>query len=182
MSRDRPTFSGVALVALIVLGAIATPADGKPKPCRLFTPGVEEARDAPIAQLTDAATVETPLTIEIDHPASLPVAAEGHAYFNLQVYSRRAHPGIYVREHFDNQSDIDLYLYDNSGKEVDASTAFNLLPVNIGPIGDPDSGAVGYESIDGFRVGRCDQYTLESRSMITQGTVGTLKIWLGHPI
>ncbi len=176
------TPAGIAIAALMILGPIAGPAGSKPKVCELFTPGVEGAEDAPIAQLTDAASLKTPLVIQLDHAPSLPVVAEGHSYFNLQVYSRRAHPGIYIREEFDNQSDIDLHLFDNAGKEVEASTAFNLLPLNVGPIGDPDSGAVGMESIDGFRVGRCDQYTLESRSMITKGTPGTLTIWLGRPL
>lgn len=144
---------------------------------------MEAAAGAPIAQLTDAANAQSPLTIQYEHSASVQTAAQENLYFNVQIYSRRKHPGIYVRQEFDSASDVDVALFNNGGQQVAQSTAFNLVPVTVGPFnGSSDgSGSFGYESINGFRVGRCEQYTLESRAMLTTGTSVTLKIWLGPP-
>lgn len=173
---------GVATSVTAVLLA-AAPSPVAAKGCSLFTPGVEGARNAPIAQVTDAAKAGSPMTITYEHGPSVAVAAQETTYFNVQIYSLKARPGIYIRQEFETHSDVDLRLYNNAGKEVASSTAFNPVPVSVGPFnGSSDgSGSFGYESITGFRAGRCDQYTLASEGALTPGTTVTLKIWLGRP-
>ncbi|HVF53442.1 MAG TPA: hypothetical protein VNC78_07500 [Actinomycetota bacterium] len=188
MKFRKAWWVAIAATALLLVSAIAAPpsiAQRKgPPPCQLFEPGVDAAAGAPIAQLNDAATVSSPLIIEFEHGPGLPAVAEEKLYFNVQLYSAKAHPGIYIRLEFDNQSDVNLTLYDNAGKEVTASRALNYAPIGVGPVDgtDGDSGSFGYESITGFRAGRCDQYTLESSAFLTMGTPATLKMWLGKPV
>lgn len=194
----RRTFRVVAIVAAaaLVVGAFGLPADAKkrkkkkPKPTPTVfacAPGTyTEAPDAEVVKITDAATEAAPVVIEFSHGPSGPVGQTHESlYFNIQLETPNAAPGLYIREEFSERHDIDLSLFDSAGEEVDSSGAFNAAPVNPGPEeADLSSGGRGgedFESIPGFAGASCGAYTIESSAYATPGTDAVLKIWLGEP-
>ena len=195
----------VALCALLIAAMGAAPADAKKKKkkkkppvpaCPVFTPAepdsesgeTAEALEAEIQMVTAAHTEEAPLVIEYEHgPAfwetvTRTAVMEDTMFFNIQVDNPAAPTsGLYIRQEWPSPSlsDMDLYLYDSSGAEVEASGAFNQTPVPL-PLGGFETGAMGYESISGFVAGQCSGYTIESRAFTTLGESMTLKVWLGE--
>ena len=181
LNRSTRAIAVLASAGMLVGAFAAGPAEAgkkkkkKPATCAAFTPGLEEAAEAPVTQVTAAATEEKPVVIELEHPASTPVTAE-NLYFNVQVNNPAS--GLYILHEFGSDSDIDLYLYDAGGEEVASSGAFNPAP--IPGVTDADgNGGMGFESIPGFAAGQCEGFTIESHPYLTPGTPATLKLWLG---
>ena len=184
MNTVRP-IRAVALVAVLALaaGSVLMPVAhaGKKKKalkCPAFASAVEGAEEAELFKVTPKATEEKPVVIEYEHGSAFPGPGQEHLYFNIQVYGPAS--GLYIRQEFDNQSDIDLYLYDAAGEEVASSGAFNFAPV--GPFSSDGNGGSGYESINGFPVETCDGFTIDSDAYATFGTAATLKIWFGEVV
>lgn len=168
----------VATLAL-VLGTLAVPTAhaGKKLKCGQFAPGVEDAAEAKVVKITPKATEKKPIVIEYEHGPSLYAVSQEHLYFNIQVFGPPS--GLYILQEFDNQSDIDLYLYDGAGEEVASSGAFNPAPIP-GVTDANGNGGMGYESINGFPVATCEGFTIESSAYATFGTPASLKIWFGE--
>ena len=182
MRSTSKSLAVVASAALIVGAFVAAPAEAKKKKkavkCGQFAPAVEGSEEAPIVQITPAATEEKPVEIKLEHgPAAYPAHTED-LYANIQVVGPSA--GLYIREEFSDYHDIDLYLYDAAGEEVASSGAFNPAP--IPGVTDADgNGGTNFESIPGFAVSQCAGFTINSHAYLTYGTEATLKIWLGAP-
>jgi hypothetical protein len=172
-----------ASVALVLSALSAAPAGAAKKKirCPAFSAGYEGAAEAETVKVTDKATEKKPLTIEFDHPASLTVVADDYKYYNVQIFSKARAPGLYIREEFNEMSDIDLYLYDEAGEEVASSGAFNPAPIP-GLTDAGGNGGSGFESIPGFATERCAGFTIESHAYLTPGTDVVMKIWLGKPV
>lgn len=173
----------VAVAACMALSAaifIAPAASAKKKglKCGQFTPGVEEAAEAELIKVTPKATEENPVVVEYEHAASLYPASTEHIYYNVQVFGPSS--GLYILQEFDNQSDIDLYLFDAAGEEVASSGAFNPAPIP-GVTDAGGNGGSGFESIPGHPVATCEGFTIDSSAYATMGTPVTLKLWLGEP-
>ena len=171
----------IGAVVTLILGGLAAPTaqakKAKALKCGQFSPGIEEAADAEVVKVTTKATEQKPVVIDYEHGPSLYPAAQESLYFNVQVYGPAS--GLYILQEFDNQSDIDLYLYDAAGEEVASSGAFNPAPIP-GVTDAGGNGGSGYESINGYATGTCEGFTIESAAYATFGTPATLKIWLGE--
>lgn len=203
MKSSRIRTVAVLASAGLLVGAFAVgPADAakrkkKPFSCAPATPtapasdhaGADAAPEAPVTAITEAATEEKPVVIEYQHGPALYVFGtaqpiqEDNAYFNLQVVSKKPDQGLYILQEWGNDvTDLDLYLYDDSGNQVAYSGAFNAAPQNT-PVGDfsgpGDTGGVGFESISGYPAVPCVAHTIESVAYMTNGEPVTLKVWLG---
>lgn len=182
MKSARIARFGALAAAIALVGAtFAAPAVGaKPKAlkCGQFAPGVEEAAEAEVIKITKKATEAKPVVMEYEQgPAFYPATSES-TYFNIQVFGPSS--GLYIRQEFDNRSDIDLYLLDGAGEEVASSGAFNPAPVP-GVFDAGGNGGTGFESINGYPAATCEGFTIDSTAYATFGTPVTLKIWLGEP-
>ena len=175
--RSVRTIATLASVGMLAAAGLASPAHAGAKKisCSPFSPGMEAAADAPVTAITSSATKKKPVVIELEHPATLPLAPENQ-YFNIQIKNPSAK--LNILHEFGSDSDIDLYLYDATGTEVASSGAFNPAPVP--GVTDADgNGGTGFESISGLKAGQCQGFSIESAPYLTPGTTATLKIWLG---
>lgn len=194
---------GVLASSALILGAfVAGPADAKkkkkpkpPPPCAAFAPG-EEGADAKTTVVTDAATAEAPVVVELEAGMGL---ADGlglvdaydqtsSVYQNIQVDSASAAAGLYVKIEFPDRHDYDLYLNRADGATAANSGAFNPTPegtaVGVGG-GSPDGGweaGSNYESVTGINTADCDGYTARVKSYLTNGGTVTMSIWLGEAL
>lgn len=203
-SRSTRTLAVIASIGLMVGAFAAGPAEAakkkkKPKPfsCAPATPtapesahaGAEAAPEAEVTQITEAATEAAPVVLEYEHGPAMYVFGtaepiqEDNAYFNVQVLSKKPDQGLYILQEWGTDvTDIDLYLYDNTGAQVALSGAFNAIGQNT-PIqdfsGPNGTGGPGYESISGYPATPCAVHTIESVAYMTHGEPVTLKMWLG---
>jgi hypothetical protein len=190
----------VAAAASLVLGAfIAGPADAKKKKkptgptCPAATPAEPQAHSSnaadaakvPVVNIPLTATAEAPVTVELKHgpaahdPAQGTPIQEDTLYYNFQIVAP-AETGAYVRLEWPSQeSDFDLYMYDNTGAEVANSGAYNPAPVP-GVLDAGGNGGTGFESIPGYPAAACSVYTVESKAFLTPGDTVTLKVWTGE--
>jgi hypothetical protein len=195
----------LVLSSLLVFAAVmAGPAEAKkkkkpPKPagCAAFTPiepnspsgETAEVLETPIVKVTDAATAEKPIVIEYEHGPALwdtlsqePII-EDTVFFNFQVETTQAAPGIHIFQEWAAHppSDMDLYLYDGAtGEQLAVSGSANAFPMPVSQVPGQGTGAWGLESIPGFAVTNCAGYTVESRAFTTAGESMTLTVWLGE--
>lgn len=188
--RTIKTVTMLASLSLLVGAYAAAPAEAAKKkrfscapatatpPAEGHSSNAEEAAEAQVVNLTAAATEEKPLVIEYEHgPAFSEIGMEDTKYFAFQVVSKTLGAGVYVLQEWPGrESDIDLYMSDESGAEVASSGAFNPIPVP--PPGS--TGGPGYESISGYPAEPCSPYTIESKAYLTPGEEMTLKLWLGE--
>lgn len=190
-SRSVRTLAVLASAGLILGAFVAGPADAakkkkKPAACAPYATAVEAAAEAPVVQVSEAATEEAPVVVEFEHPESLvqehPALpdTQDEKYANIQVTSK-APAGLYVKIEFEARHDIDLYLYNDAAEEVASSGAFNAAPV------DPYFNAGGrggetWESITGFEAAPCQGFTAESIAYASPGTPVKMTIWLGEII
>lgn len=194
-SRSVRTLAVLASAGLIVGAFAAGPADAAKKKRKKFScapataavpaaghsSNAEEAAQAEVLNVTQAATEEKPLVVEYEHgPAVSDIGVEDTKYFAFQVVSKKPGAGAYVKIEWPGTvSDIDLYMYDAAGTEVAQSGAFN--PVAIPGVTDAGgNGGPGFESIPGFPAEPCSPYTIESKGYATPGEAMKLSIWLGE--
>jgi hypothetical protein len=204
-SRSTRTLAVLASVGLLVGAFAAGPAEAakkkkkkKPFSCAPAEPvapqsahaGADTAPEGEVTRITQAATEEAPVVIEYEHGPAMYVFGtaepiqEDNAYFNLQVVSKKPGQALYILQEWGTGfTDLDLYLYDDTGTQVALSGAFNAAPESSSPIGDlsgPNgTGGSGFESISGFPATPCAPYTIESVAYMTQGEPVSLKLWLG---
>jgi hypothetical protein len=181
LTRSVAVAASIALVFAAFWAGPAEAAKRKRVKCPAFTAGYEDAAEAELVKVTDKATEKKPVVVEYEHAAALSPVADEYLYYNVQLYSRAKATGLYILQEFNEDSDIDLYLYDSAGEEVASSGAFNPLPIP-GVTDSGGNGGVGYESISGFAAARCAGFSIESHAFMTPGTPVTLKLWLGKPV
>lgn len=203
--RSIRTISVVASAAMI-LGAFVAPADAKkkkkPKPppappvCAPYTPG-EEGAEAATTIVTDAATAEAPVVVDLDSGPGLAddlglgeYDGTSSVFQNIQVDSANPSAGLYVKIEFQDRHDYDLYLNRADGSTAANSGAFNAvpegasLPVGIGG-GAPEGGweaGTNYESVTGINTTDCDGYTARVKSYLTNGGAVKMSVWLGEAL
>lgn len=182
--------TAVLAVAALVIGAfVALPAEAAKKKalkCSPFAPAVEGAAESPVVKITPKATEKAPVEIKIEHGMAGPTnPVDGSdlfnewKYANIQIFGPAS--GLYIREEFSERHDIDLYLYDAAGEEVESSGGFNTAPVS--PFFDAGGRAgTNYESIPGYPVSPCQGFTIGSNAYLTYGTEATIKIWFGEVV
>ena len=203
--RSIRTLSVVASAALI-LGAYVAPADAKkkkkpkppppPPPCAVYEPG-EAGAEAPTTIVTDAATAEAPIVVELEADMGLAddlglgeVDNTTSVFQNVQVDSANPNAGLYVKIEFTDRHDYDLYLLNAAGETAANSGVFNPVPegatlpppATLGS-GSPEGGwaaGSGYESVTGINTPDCGGYTAQVKSYLTNGGAVTMSVWLGE--
>ncbi|MGH2731155.1 MAG: hypothetical protein ACRDJI_11190 [Actinomycetota bacterium] len=188
-SRTLRTLALLATATLVVGAFAAGPAEAKKK-CRPYKPGTLGA-EAETTKVTDAATEEAPIEVELDTAPGLgftnaddPSGDTGptsHAFHNVQVDSKAASAGLYVRVEFLPTWDYDLYLRAPSGPSVAYEADFNQaagagLGANQG--GHAEQGA---SQIDGYLAADCAGFTVDLASSSSAGGAATMTLWLGDP-
>ena len=140
-----------------------------------------EARDVEVIEVPRGATEANPLVVDYQHgPAFWELGhrvKEDEVFFNFQVPDG-AKKGLHIRADYTNEyaNELDLFLYDEKGKRVASSATFGLVGEQFS---DPGHGGLGYDYIPGYRIQRCDGFTLESRALWSVGMDAKLSVWLG---
>lgn len=202
--RSIKTLTVLASAALIATSLLGGTADAKkkkkPKPppappaCAPFAPG-ELGAEAPTTVVTDAATAEAPVVVELETDMGLAddlglgeVDNTTSVYQNVQVDSANPSAGLYVKIEFADRHDYDLYLLNSEGATAANSGVFNPIPegasAGIGG-GAPDGGweaGSDFESVTGINTPDCGGYTAQIKSYLTPGGTVTMSIWLGEAL
>lgn len=198
--RSIKTFSVLASAALVITSMLAGTADAKkkkpktpppPASCAAYVPG-EEGAEAKTTVVTDAATAEAPVIVELEAGMGLgnDLGLAGGAYnetssiyHNVQVDSANPNAGLYVKLQFAEYHDYDLYLNtaggDNAATSGDANAAHGHGLGSGAPEGGWEAGS-DYESVLGINTPDCGGYTARIVSYLTNGGTVTLSMWLGE--
>ncbi|MFN2588690.1 MAG: hypothetical protein ABR613_11310 [Actinomycetota bacterium] len=193
----RQTTAGLAVLILTILSSSALTsgtAQGA-EACKKFRPRSVEDQDVskiPVLRVTDAATEKNPVTVEYQHGPTFDVAGvtvqRDWRLFNFLVDSRKRLVGLYVRIEWPTPSisDIDLYVYGETGKMLAWSEWFNNPVVDeawgtANPTYWGGHGGMGYESVLGLEVRGCYGISVWSDAARSKGDEMTLKLWLGKP-
>jgi hypothetical protein len=186
------TIALAASLGLLIgaFGAGAADAKKKKKPpaCAPFVPA-GPAEGSEVTVVTDAATEEAPVSIEVATDPGLGLGREAgsggdftsQAYVPIQVDSAASGAGIYGRVDFTPTWDYDLYLDDPAGTNLMASGGF-------GPIDDSELGGdaansetgPGFEAIYGIPTEDCGGYVFDVAGATTPGGAVTVTVWLGE--
>jgi hypothetical protein len=189
VKKSIRTVAVLASAALVLGAFVAAPAEAKRK-CRPYKPGALGA-EAEITKVTDAATEEAPIEVEIstapgagftnaDDPAG-DTGATSHAFHNVQVDSKAASAALYVRVEFLPAFDYDLYLRASFGGSVAYEADFNQA-AGAGLGGNQGGHAEqGASQIDGFVARDCDGFTVDVASSSTPGGAVAMTLWLAKP-
>jgi len=162
----------------------------KPKPpvaatCPAYAPG-ENGKDAPVAVVTDSATEEAPVVVELESEmggpslSPAPVDLRSFLFQNVQVDSTAAEAGLYVRFEFPEFRDYDLYLEHADGSTADFSGDAQVAPGELGCGGTSCEAGTNYEQVSGIRTADCAGYTARMAGFFTEGGPVALKVWLGE--
>ena len=190
-ARSIATLGALALLA----GAFLAPpvqAKKKPKKCAPYA-SPEWATDAETSVITDAATADAPVEIEIatdpglgfKNPAG-PTDDTGpasHKFHNVQVDSAAPTATLHVRAEDTPAFDYDLFLRAPEMPAVAYEADFN--PATAGgptPVGGYEGGHAepGVSEILGYAATDCAGFTVDVASGISPGGPVTLKVWLGE--
>ena len=182
----------VVASAALVLGAYATgPAQAKKrKKCAKYT-APDWAADAASSVVTDKATADAPIEIELETGPGLgftnpdyPGDETGqvpHAFHNVLVDTNAKAARLFARIDYAPAWDYDLFLRLPAGPAVAYEADFNpgtvAGPTGIGSLEGASAGP-GFSQIDGYAVPDCYGYTVDAASAITAGGAVTLKLWL----
>ena len=201
-SKTLRKLAAVASATLVLGAFVAGPAEAKkkkPKPppvpaaCPAFTPG-EEGAAAQTSVVTDAATAEAPVVVELTAAPGLgnDLGLADHAYDettavyqHVQVDTANPSAGLYARIDFSDHHDYDLYLNNAAGETAATSGEFNVLPEAGAGSGAPEGAwAAGssYESVLGINTPDCGGYTTKIVSFLTTGGNVTVSYWLGEVV
>lgn len=194
------TLSVIASAALIVGAFAVGPADAKkkkkkppvPAACAAYTPG-EAGAEAETSVVTDAATAEAPVVVELEAGAgftSLSFQGQGYdettsVFHNIQVDTANPTAGLYAKVEFTSMHDYDFYMTYAEGGTAASSGDFQVLPGEGIGSGEPDGGweaGNDYESVLGIITPDCAGYTAEIVSFLTNGGPVTLSLWLGEEV
>ncbi|MDQ3952441.1 MAG: hypothetical protein M3279_05685 [Actinomycetota bacterium] len=193
------TLSVIASAALIVGAFTAGPADAKkkkkkPKACATYVPG-ELGADQPVTVVTDAATAEAPVEVELDTGPGVGFTSPdgpqddtgdtSHVFTNVQVDSAARETGLYIRLEFPAGLEYDLFARLQDGTSyayVAGSNHTGPLVTQFGLDGTGHGGysEVGAENLEGLTTPDCGGYTVDVASAITPGGAVTVKYWLGE--
>lgn len=198
--RSIKTLTVLASAALVVTSMLAGTADAKkkkpktpppPPACAAYEPG-EEGAEAKTTVVTDAATAEAPIVLDLTAGPGLTSDLTGEhlydettsIYQNIQVDTANTNAGLYVKFEFPEYHDYDLYLNNPDGTTAANSGEFNAA-VAVGESlggGSPEGAweaGTDYESVLGINTEDCRGYTAKMVSFLTNGGAVKLSMWLG---
>lgn len=155
--------------------------------CTPYTPG-EMGAEAETLLVNDKHTEEAPLEITIEQEMGMgndlglgQYDGTAHTYRNLQIDSKAAEAGLFIRYEFPVYEDHDLYVYYPDGTEAAHVGGFNMTPIGVfdgtGSGGHSEQGA---EQIDGLRTADCGGYTIDFSNYLGEGGEYTVTVWLGE--
>lgn len=189
-NRSIRTLAGISAVA-IAFGAFAAPAGAKkPKKCAPY-PSPDWATDAETTVLTDAATADAPVEVELaTEPGAGFTSTDGpsgdtghitHKFHNVVVDTKAKSANLFVRAEYLPTWDYDVFLRLPVLAAVAYEADFNPLTAG-GPtgVGGTEGGHAepGASQIDGYPSADCAGYTVDVASSITAGGAVTVKLWL----
>jgi hypothetical protein len=210
-SRVLKTTALVGASVLILGAFVAGPAQAKkkkktkkPVACAPITP-FEDAKDAPLQLVTDAATKDAPITLTVSteqglgttnpdttHPDPTDDPTSGgssHAFVNAQVDSAAPDAYLYGRLEFPGNTDYDLLFRGSDGVATYFSAGSAPYVDPTGFVGSDGTGHGGHseggptgaaENIDGAPTADCAGYSVDVSGSTTPGGDVTLKLWLGE--
>jgi hypothetical protein len=169
-----------------------------PKPgasaCVPYVPG-EEGKEAKTTVVTDAATAEKPVEVDLTAGAGggamplsgtpVPYDETSSLFQNVQVDSQSPSTGLYARFEFADHHDYDFYLNYPDGSTAANSGDFNIAPGAGAGGGSPDGAweaGSNYEQVMGIETADCAGYTARMVSYLTTGGDVKLKLWLGDVV
>jgi hypothetical protein len=192
----RPLAVLASLSMMVGLFA-AVPAEAKKrkkKVCPAYQPS-EWGAEQPVTVVTDKATEEAPVVLEIETAAGLgssssdsPDAggpgdtpnAVSHAFANVQVDPKATSTGLYARLSHTPTWDYDLYVRDNTGQGLAYSAGFREGVPFLDGTGNGGHTGNGTENIDGLTSADCAGYLVDVIGATTPGETVTLELWLGE--
>jgi hypothetical protein len=186
-SRSVRTLAVLASAGLIVGAFAAGPAEAqkkkKKKPpvvpaCATFTP--PEGAAAEVVKVTDAATAEAPIAVEVETGPGVGIGHDGAVSITqvpIQVDTAAAGSGLYATVHFTPAWDYDLYINDEGGTEIAHSAGFLVVSSAAGAAGES---GLGTESIYGLDSADCTNYIVEIVGATTPGETVTVDLYLGE--
>ncbi|HEU4481280.1 MAG TPA: hypothetical protein VFS18_05295 [Actinomycetota bacterium] len=187
----------LASVGMLVGVFAAVPAEAKKrkkKPCPAYQP-TEWGAEQPVTVVTDAATEEAPVVLEIETEAGLGTSSPespdaggpagtpnpvSHAFANVQVDPKAKTTGLYARLSYTPTWDYDLYVRDDAGQGVAYSAGFNGNVPLLDGTGSGGHTGDGTENIDGLTSADCTGYLFDIIGATTPGETVTLELWLGE--
>lgn len=187
--RTIRTLAVVASTALVLGAYVAAPAEAKKKCAKYAAP--DWAADAETTVVTDKATADAPIEIELetgpglgftnpDYPGD-ETGEVSHSFHNVVVDSKAKSGNLFARIDYAPAWDYDLFLRLSAGPAVAYEADFNPATV-AGPSGigtlEGASAGPGFSQIDGYPVPDCYGYTVDAASGIAPGGGITLKLWL----
>lgn len=197
MSSKTLRSLAVLASAAMVLGAFVAPADAKKKKkkapvCAPYTTP-EWAGEAETTTVTDKATAEAPIEIELSTAAGVgftnaddPEGGDGdvtRVFHNVVVDSAAASAPLNVRIEYAPVWDYDLFLRTPEGPSVAYEADFNpATAAGPTPVGGNEGAhpEVGAGQIDAYAAPDCSGYTVDVSSAITAGGAVTMTLWLGE--
>lgn len=180
-------------LALLVVsaGVVVAPAGAK-EACGTFTPRApkeswavfpERAKVAEVIRLTEAATKQHPVEVELEHGVSMwdPVLyvplKDDPQYVNFQLATGRPSARLHLRMDWSptSVSEIDMNLFTADGAWTAGTWAPNAVPIWSAR---SQNGGMGFEWLRDVKVWRCEGLTFESLAYQTLGEKVVLKAWL----
>jgi hypothetical protein len=189
-SKSMRTLAVGASAALVLGAFVAAPAEAKKKKCGKYA-APSWAGDAETTTVTDAATADAPISIELTTGPALgftnanypgdETGSISHVFQNVIVDTKAKSANLFARAEYLPSWDYDLFLRIPAGPSVAYEADFN--PLTAGgptPVGGTEGGHAepGVSQIDGYPVPDCLGYTVDVASSITPGGAVTLLLWL----
>lgn len=194
------TIATLASLAMILGAFYALPAEAKKKKkkkkkvvtevCPAYTP-TEWGAEGEIVTVTDAATAEEPISMELEVPAGVgstsaagPDEGDGaasHVFVNVQVDPKADSTGLYATIGFSPPLlDYDLWIRGDDGTGIAYSAGFLPGVPFLDGTGNGGETGLGSENILGLTSADCVGYLVDVAGAATPGGPVELTLWLGE--
>lgn len=156
--------------------------------CPAYAPG-EQGAEAETTLVTDAATEEAPVTVEIDAEPGFKIGlgqtdaiTGGDVFTNVQVDSKAPATGLYVRLEWGGPPvrDYDMFINNADGSRAASSHGFNPNPALYNPTDEGGNTETLAEQVSGLKTSDCQGYTTHISTASGEGGTLTLSYWLGE--
>ena len=188
-SRVFRIIAVVASAALVAGALLAVPADAakkkkkKPKACPAYTTP-DWAGEAETTIVTDAATADAPIELEIETAAGLGTSsgtpgggsgAPSSVYHNFVIDSAAPTSNVWARI-----DSLPTWDYDLWWRYPDGVSAASAAGYWVVPGGEGGETGIGYEQVNAVAATDCQGFTAEIVSAATPGGSVTMTVWLGE--
>lgn len=198
ISATIRTIATVATMAMLLGAFYAVPAEAKKKKkkkpkveaCAPYAPS-EWGAEAETVVVTDEATAEAPIAVELEVPAGAgstspngPDEGDGaasHVFVNVQVDSAAPTSGLYATIAYSPPVlDYDLWIRNNEGIGVAYSAGYLPGVPFFDGTGNGGHTGTGTENVEGLTTSDCGGYLVDVAGATTPGGAVELTLWLGE--